>query len=248
MLSKPAIDLLTKGVDQLAASFKTIHRAMKLISENPKKEEEAPPPPETKPAKRFECKPCGYQSNHKGDYTKHCDTLKHKKTVEPEPEPEPAKDPFEKMRKQYKALADEKNVYRLTAAAFLEPLRMGSSGRQGMCCRPMSYLWDAIHKHLFGGGFYMTASKNQIYNKTLPRTDFTFEVFEKMIDAANLVNDEANYIIERRERHLKYYHNKLNWKAYDIAMAYHPRYTKDKRPDQKRINIQSLHEYLMTCR
>ena len=40
MLSKPAIDLLTKGVDQLAASFKTIHRAMKLISENPKKEEE----------------------------------------------------------------------------------------------------------------------------------------------------------------------------------------------------------------
>ena len=247
MLSESTIDLLTNGVGQLATSIKTIHRAMKSISSKPEEVEPEEEEEEAKKALRFECKPCGYQSNHKGDFGKHCETFKHKREVENEKVNN--KDPFDKLRKRYPVeLKDETRIHFLTALAYLEPLRMGSSGKQGMCCQPLSYLWDAIHKHMFGGHYYMTASKHQIFNMVLPRSKYCFDIFEKMHDAALMVHGEADEIIEKRGRHLKYWHNTQNWKAYDTALACIPRYAKDRRPEQKRIHTQSLHEYLMTQR
>ena len=156
MFSDSTIDLLSKGMGQLATTMKTFHRALKTMKPNSSEPgeagsspEEEKPEAEGKKSLRFQCEACSYQSNHKGDFLKHCESAKHKKNTETEKEEE--NDSFEKIRKRYDELKDEKNLYFLTAVAYLDPLRMGSSGKQGMCCQPLNYLWDAIHKHLFGG-------------------------------------------------------------------------------------------------
>ena len=54
----------------------------------------------------------------------------------------------------------------------------------------------------------MRGSKHMIHNTKLHRSQYTFEVFTKMFDAANCVLGEAN-LIEQRGRHEKYAHNSV---------------------------------------
>ena len=96
----------------------------------------------------------------------------------------------------------------------------------------------------------MSGSKHRIYNKELPRSDFSFQIFEEMAESALNVMDEANYLIKRRKRLKKFPHNRTNWRNFDLVTRnrHLPRFMKDRTFDQKRLGAVSLHEYLQSCR
>ena len=114
MFSDSTIDLLSKGMGQLVTTMKTFHRALKTMKHNSREGEPGSSPEEEKPeeckkALRFHCEACCYQSNHKGDFLKHCESVKHKRNTEKEKEEE--KDSFEKIRKRYPELKNEKMIH-----------------------------------------------------------------------------------------------------------------------------------------
>ena len=213
----------------------------KLISKEEEEEQEF----------RFVCKPCRYRTNHSGDWKKHQTRTKHirmmeQKKAQAEKE-EKESDIFYKVRQKYPELVDEKDLDILTAYAWLQPLQR-SDGKQGMCCQPLKALWAAVHKYQFGGDYYMRASKCMLHNKIIPRSEYTFAVFDKMVSAANGVLSEVKYLCQERARHVKYPHNRTNWRQFDLATAQSlPAFRKEKTDEQKNLKSFSLHEYLISC-
>ena len=249
------VDEMSEKVDDISEKVEPMERVLgrleilesvvsKLIDSNSKKEEE-------EPEFRFVCKPCRYRTNHSGDWRKHLTRAKHIRMVaqkEAQKEEEEKKaDVFYKVRQKYPEMADERDLDILTAYAWLRPLQR-EDGKQSMCCQPLKNLWAAVHQYQFGGNYFMRASKRMLYNKVLPRNEYTFDVFDKMVNAANGVLSEAKYLIEERDRHEKYQHNIQNWQEFDLATAQAlPVFRNDKSSGQKSLKSLSLHEYLMSC-
>ena len=196
---------------------------------------------------RFVCKPCRYRTNHSGDWSKHLTRKKHIRMEEQKKEEEKKADVFYEFRSKYPELVGERDLDILTAYAWLHPLR-SKDGTQGMCCHPLKAIWAAVHKYQFGGNYFMRGSKCMLFNKVLPRNQYTFEVFTKMVYAANGVLSEAKYLIEQRRRYTKYPHNRRNWREFDLATAQSlPVFRNEKSAGQKSLKSLSLHEYLISC-
>jgi len=217
----------------------------KLLQLNSKKEEEDP-------EFRFVCKPCRYRTNHSGDWAKHLTRNKHirmeEQKKEQTEEEEKKADVFYEFRSKYPELVGERDLDILTAYAWLHPL-LSKDGTQSMCCHPLKAIWAAVHKYQFGGNYFMRASRSMIHNKVLPRNEYTFEVFTKMVHAANGVLSEAKGIIEERGRFTKFPHNRRNWREFDLATAGNklPAFRNEKSDGQKSLKSLSLHEYLISC-
>ena len=163
---------------------------------------------------------------------------------------------FDKIRKKYKELAKEKNVFRLMAFIYLKNFHYPDKkeGTQCIYGKPFWFLWKTIHTYEYGGGFYMDKGTKKIMNKIIGKEGYTFQVFEEMWKSATAVLEIAMDLIDDRQRHLKSGQDKRNWEAFDdvtregATFLALPRFLKDKTPTQKKGEVMSLHEYLQSCR
>ena len=263
---KKFFEMLDKASCQLSTTARTVSKIFAALSKNPElvgllRTPAVAPVPVPAPAsgvKKFNCTKCDFHSDNKTDWKRHIASSRHLERIECPFELSTRYNDklFDKIRKKYKELAKEKNIFRLMAFIFLKNFHYPDKkeGTQCIYGRSFEILWGIVHTYEYGGGFYMEKSTKKILNRIIGKESYTFQVFEEMWKSATAVLEISMDLIEKRGRYRKFGKSKRNWEKFDdvtregATFLALPRFLKDKTASQKKEKVMSLHEYLQTCR